>query len=183
MTKRDELLALAEKARDRITKTPTGCWEWSGARHSKGYGQLWNPYDKKIIGLHRLMFMVANDVTEIAPGMMVCHHCDNPPCCNPSHLFLGDARTNGQDMAAKGRSPWHRDPSVLHRAAVLGGKKVGGKNLYAKGRHPTAVLNLEKARAIRKDPRIARLVAPEYGVSIKTIWEVRRGRYWKDAQP
>jgi HNH endonuclease len=42
----------------------------------------------------------------IPPGMMVCHHCDNPPCREIAHLFLGTNRDNLGDMASKGRSTW-----------------------------------------------------------------------------
>jgi hypothetical protein len=74
----------------------TRCIEWSGRRDKNGYGIT--SKDKRA---HREAWIEANG--PIPAGMHVLHHCDNPPCINPEHLFLGTQADNNADMHAKGR--------------------------------------------------------------------------------
>lgn len=76
-----------------------GCIEWKGARNPQGYGQ--KCIKGKRYRTHRLAWEWANG--PIPEGLFVLHKCDNPPCCNPDHLFLGTQTDNMQDMLAKGR--------------------------------------------------------------------------------
>lgn len=86
---------------------PDGCWEWLGARLPKGYGFIqgtrWRGEDipYRPLRAHRVAYELA--VGLIPDGMYVLHRCDNPPCCNPAHLFVGTAKDNARDMVAKGR--------------------------------------------------------------------------------
>ena len=70
------------------------CWECSNMSKD-GYGTISG------IKAHRFAWILF--VGNIPNGMFVCHKCDNPACCNPSHLFLGNAKDNGRDMSQKGR--------------------------------------------------------------------------------
>jgi hypothetical protein len=81
---------------------PNGCWPWKGRRTDKGYGQFQVNGRKK--RAHRWLVEYALG-DELDPDIFVCHTCDNPPCCNPRHLFIGDALANNRDCAAKGRHP------------------------------------------------------------------------------
>ena len=94
-------------------KTSDDCWEWQGARNNKGYGilMLKEPGKKHVARTtHRFSWELHNG--PIPNGLWVLHRCDNPPCANPAHLFLGDNADNIRDMWAKGR----RDrASVLSR--------------------------------------------------------------------
>lgn len=75
------------------------CWEWKRTRHRDGYGKMKVNY--KTCVASRLAWTICHG--DIPAGLMVCHHCDNPPCCNPAHLFLGTNKENILDAANKGR--------------------------------------------------------------------------------
>lgn len=89
----------------KVDKTPGlgpegDCWEWIGSYASHGYGSFKG--SNKTYSTHRLSWEQANNTT--APSdMHVCHSCDNPRCCNPTHLWLGTPKQNMEDMAKKGR--------------------------------------------------------------------------------
>ena len=77
------------------------CWEWTTtSRHGFGYGMFWLHDGMK--KAHRVAWMLTNG--PITDGGWVCHHCDNPPCCNPSHLYLGNRKTNAEDKSNRGRA-------------------------------------------------------------------------------
>ena len=76
----------------------SGCWEWTGKRVGRGYGGYGN--NGRAHRLSASAFLGVN-----IQGRYVCHHCDNPPCVNPNHLFVGDAAANVRDCIAKGRHP------------------------------------------------------------------------------
>ena len=78
------------------------CWEWQGNRDQYGYGVIF--YNGKLAKAHRLSWTL--HFGNITDGLCVCHHCDNPSCVNPSHLFLGTHQDNAKDRESKGRG-WH----------------------------------------------------------------------------
>jgi hypothetical protein len=129
---------------------PDKCWEWMAARYGSGYGAF------RIGGrsgsnhhAHRVAWTLTNG--EIPDGLFACHHCDNPPCCNPAHLFLGTNLDNMRDMFAKGRreaavgeqNGKHRltDAAVIAARANYGGRSGEVKALCAKyGVHKNTML-------------------------------------------
>ena len=78
---------------------PNGCWIWTGARNSTGYGTV--QVAGKTRSTHWLSYHLFRG--RVDPGLCICHACDTPACVNPDHLWLGTHRENMRDMTAKGR--------------------------------------------------------------------------------
>jgi hypothetical protein len=95
----------------RIPRT-TGCWEWKAGCFDNGYGAFKS--QGKQYHAHRLVWELTRG--KIPSGLLVCHKCDNPRCCNPEHLFLGTVSDNAKDAVAKGRwNPWNRGRGWSYR--------------------------------------------------------------------
>ena len=88
---------------DKVKKTDNigDCWVWDSHKNQKGYGRF--KYNNKRYTAHRMAFELQNG--EIKGGLHVLHTCDNPSCCNPTHLFLGTNMDNIQDSMNKNRRP------------------------------------------------------------------------------
>lgn len=131
---------------------PDECWPWTGGRQSGGYGSM--RLRRKNVRAHRIAFQSA---TGIDPGaLMVMHTCDNPPCCNPSHLKLGTVLDNNRDSKAKGRN------------------KAGE-------RHHAAKLTEAEARQIRERRKAGERgidLASEFGVTPQLVSLIVKGRIW-----
>jgi hypothetical protein len=141
---------------------PDDCWLWTGGRFTNGYGQF--RLGKKKVKSHRcaLELSLGRDLLD---GLKSLHQCDNPPCCNPGHLFEGSDADNAHDRDAKGRGshagapplPGERNPAAkLAESAVLQIRASAAKGL----------LKTELASA--------------FGMSKSQIGNIVAGRCWKD---
>lgn len=138
-----------------IPNDETGCWEWNGCRDEHGYGVV--RWETRKIRAHRWMWEMRNG--PIPKGMFVCHHCDNPSCANPDHLFLGTPQDNRLDCCRKKRH-W-----------VPGGEENG-----------RAILTEEQAVYVMARLLTGRetqsAIARELGVSPATIRCIWTGSSW-----
>ena len=141
---------------DRVTKTDS-CWTWNGSKTSGGYGSV--TYEGKFTVCHRVSWELTNG--PIPNGLRVLHKCDNPPCVNPDHLFLGTQADNMRDAYRKGR--------VMIRR--------GSDTIWSK-------LTEEDIPAIRcmyGEGFTQAAIARQFGVATDTIWDVTHGRTWRHA--
>lgn len=134
------------------------CWPWVGATDNRGYGAIKGAGQRRPEKAHRVSWQLANGPIPI--GLWVLHRCDNPPCVNPAHLFLGTAADNSHDAVAKGR----QKPSGLRGSD-----------------HGNAKLQEAQVREIvarTKNGESQRTLAQAYGVSSKTIHNIQHGQAW-----
>lgn len=142
---------------DRVQVGPD-CWLWIGTiKRPSGYGAF-HIGKLKYVPAHRFAWKLTYG--EVPEGLDVCHHCDNPPCVRPDHLFVGTAFDNMQDRHRKGRT------RVAH-----------GERQHA------AKLSAAAVRAIRarygKDGNSYVSLAAEYQVTPGTIVHIIKGRSWR----
>lgn len=132
-----------------------GCWGWAGDKTKSGYGVI--SHEGKRGYAHRASWELEHG--PIPAGMEICHHCDNPPCVRPDHLFIGTHADNMRDMWAKGR--WH--PPVAR-----------GED------HPGARLTAVQVAEIRGLDRSipCAVVGRMFGISSGYAGHLRRGKGW-----
>ncbi len=140
---------------------PFGCWLWLAGTKDKGYGAFW--VDDRMEGAHRVAWELTRG--PIPDELCVLHSCDNPPCVNPTHLFLGTILDNNEDMLNKGRN-------------YVGGS---GEAAPCGEAHWKAVLTdaavLEIRRARRRGDGL-QAVADRFDISLSTASQAATGAHW-----
>lgn len=140
-------IPLEERFWEKVDKSGD-CWLWTGCVNSYGYGRI--NIKKKIIKAHRVSWGLL--FGPIPKGLCILHKCDNPPCVNPDHLFLGTLSDNTKDMIAKGRG--------------------GNVKLF-----PNQVREIQRRF---KAGEIGTILAKEFGVNQGAISKIITGRTWKE---
>ena len=152
---------LRDRLLSRISITPAGCWEYTGSRNHKGYGAIGLGGKRGgSTGAHRASWMVHHGA--IPDGLQVLHRCDNPPCVNPDHLFVGTPADNMNDKVQKGRASGPRGEShPRHKLTSADVQEI--RSRYAAG------------------GTTMRALAAEYDVSRPCIYYVIAHKTWSSA--
>lgn len=138
-------------------RTESECWLWLGCLDEDGYGRanFYTVSGKRVRIAHRIAYEL---FYKQAPGeLQVCHKCDNPPCVNPHHLFLGTHKENHADKKRKGRAP------------------VGDRNWMA----ALTEKEIPNVRRLRSEGLTCDQLARRYGVSAVAISKICRRETWK----
>lgn len=160
---------------------PDACWLWIPTPPAHGYGVI--KWHGKSYRANRVAWELTNG--SIPEGLWVLHNCpsgDNPRCCNPAHLYLGDVRDNARDMVEKGQSAI----GLRHGSHVKPESRHGSHNPHPTtqgARHPHARLTDDAVRELRTryasgDHRL-NAFAQEFGVSRSAIYKAATGKGWK----
>jgi hypothetical protein len=124
-----------------------GCHIWISTKNNKRYGVVQN--NGKSVIASRASYAIYKG--EIPHGMQVCHRCDNPPCVNPAHLFLGTGSDNMKDAVAKGRQA-----NVAKTHCPQGHEYAGVGRLDAKSNSRACqICNLNAVRKYQEKKRLA----------------------------
>ena len=96
---------------------PDECWVWPGAVNGSGYGFLHGDREHRWVLAHRISWEIHNG--PIPVGKNVLHTCDNPPCVNPAHLYVGTKKDNALDRSSRGRGRENRQQGEANTNAKL----------------------------------------------------------------
>jgi hypothetical protein len=154
--------SVVERLVSRRTVSPAGCWEWNGCTDDHGYGtiRLNSATGDWAERCHRIAYVLFRGY--VKDGLRVLHSCDNRLCFNPSHLFLGTAQDNTDDMHAKGR--WV--PPEHH---------CGEDSRSCKLKECDVIQIIERSLSGATRTELAK----EFGVTIGAISLIVLGKNWK----
>ena len=159
---------LARRLFPKVRPMASGCWEWTGYRERFGHGVTTIPGSSRAVKAHRASYVLLRG--PIPDGMFVCHKCDNPPCCNPAHLFLGTAADNNRDMRTKGRLV----PPPLKSGSDVNGAKLTEAQVAEIRRR---FVGLGKGRAAPPGHSSADLAA-KFGTTARNVRRIAAGDRW-----
>lgn len=171
-------------------KNDDECWEWRGPLTTGGYGRYRNSEAPHLPRrAHRAVYQLLHPEEDIS-RMSICHKCDNPKCCNPSHLFSGTHTENMADMRIKGRVKHKLSPSDIsfilesreltnrELAERLGVDHSTVSGIRRKNNQPDrrTIITVDQAREIKYATGSLKSIANRFGVSISLVSNIQKGR-------
>lgn len=150
----------SEEFWSRVERGP-GCWTWKSGFHQFGYGQFRRA--GKNYTAHR--FAYALEFGPIPDGLCVLHHCDNPPCVRPDHLFLGTMSDNAQDCRKKNRHGAATHPEAFYRGTQIALAKLNDDTVRI-------------SRALRERGWPVKVLAQFFGVNKPSMYKALSGQTW-----
>lgn len=163
----------------RITVTETGCWVLGGQKHPR-YGKI--SVDGQEFSLHKASYIVFTG--EVPKGMFVCHVCDNKPCGNPNHLFLGTHSQNMKDRRNKGNSgelpkvnnPKSKRQLNKNRNAVRLNRNQQGE---LNGNARLKLEDVIKIKELRNAGEKLQKISEKFQIDRSTVGKIINGKRWK----
>jgi DNA-binding transcriptional regulator YiaG len=142
----------------------SGCWLWLGEEQgSNGYGRI--KVNGKAMQAHKYSYQ--RYIGAVPNGMLVCHHCDNPACVNPYHLFLGTNKDNSDDKVRKNRQAKGKQLAEAQSKNRPRGEKIWNSKL-----------TIDQVNQIRSIDMSQRKLAKMFGVSQPLISKIKRKEMW-----
>lgn len=165
---------LLERFWPRVHKNPgAGCWEWTGAFGSHGYGVI-GVVGNKTQTTHRVAWETANG--PIPPGLFVLHRCDNRRCVRVDHLYLGDAKQNSEDVRNRGSTAhWN---IADHRTLESAARRVANLPRGAYHHRSTAKLSAAQAAEVFAAGGSQRAIARRFGICQQTVSNIKQRKRW-----
>lgn len=155
---------------------PDACWMWTASKNKTGYGGF--RLGRKMPLSHRAAWVIANGQIPhdgSYHGICVCHRCDNPPCCNPAHLFLGTNAENVADKTAKKRN--NSPLGDAHKSRLYPEKRPRGE---LHGRAKLTAAQIVAIREMYKDDKISMTaIADQFHVSNVLISKIIKRKIWQ----
>lgn len=138
---------------------PNACWPWTGSTAKSGYG---NFKVASYVSIRASRFAYAVTHKRDPGAMFTCHTCDNPPCCNPKHLWLGDTKANSHDMVKKGRN------------------NTGPQDGHNNGNAKLSAEEVAKIKECILAGMNNKVIAEIFEITHSLVSLIRRGKLWGD---
>lgn len=151
---------------------PNGCWVWTAARNLGGYGRF-------ALGFGNSQRMATHVMLELcgrprpSESSQALHHCDNPSCVNPDHLYWGGYSENVRDKMARRRCAPEKRRGIRNGMHTVPEARLKG------ARNPAAKLNDAAVLSIIADTRPNKAIAADHGVTSSLVGQIKRGKAWR----
>lgn len=164
---------LRERFEEKFVRDPSGCWLWTGAIGTHGYGVIGvGPHMVKTA--HRISLLIYRGID--ADENFVCHRCDVKACVNPDHLYVGTVKDNARDLMERG-NPYLEIRK--HITSEVETRRVKALPRGIKHHRSAAKINDDIALAIYRAQGSQQAIADEFGLCQQTVSQIKRRKTWR----